>query len=339
MKVKLTKFGQQPEDSSFLAAREKSCPPRHLRWHLRESQPDSDKKVPENPAPSNEVIRAETAGFCMGVILALQMLDSLIREKPDSNTICTLGPIIHNPQVLEEYARKGVATADCPQDIPAGATAVIRAHGVPKLVKENLQKRGIPVTDATCPKVKKAQLLIEKQAREGRMLLLYGEESHPEVKGLLSYAEAGAFVFDTPEKVEEFPLVPGKSYCLAAQTTQDRETFEQIISTLSKRPGLDLTVLQTICDATRHRQEEAVQIAREVDFMVVVGGFNSGNTRRLVQVIDAGNTPVLHVETPAELPLEKLRKFSKIGLTAGASTPKKVIDQIQLILEMLPENP
>ena len=302
---------------------------------LKEPGPPSP---PDGWSPPTEVVRAETAGFCMGVILALQMLDSLIREKSDPGTICTLGPIIHNPQVLDEYARKGVVTAESPHDIPAGATAVIRAHGVPKRVKEKLQEGGIPVIDATCPKVKKAQLLIEKQAREGRMLLLYGEESHPEVKGLLSYAEAGAFVFDSREKLEEFSLAPGKAYCLAAQTTQDRKIFEHISAKLTRRSDLDVAVLETICDATRHRQEEAVRIARDVDFMVVVGGFNSGNTRRLVQVIAAGNTPVFHVENPVELPLQKMKKFARIGLTAGASTPKRVIDQIQSILERLPGN-
>jgi 4-hydroxy-3-methylbut-2-enyl diphosphate reductase len=337
MKIKLTDFQQQSRDSGFRAVGGRTHPTRNPKRLLIESHPVPANDYSAEWSTSTEVVRAETAGFCMGVILALQMLDSLIREKLEPSTICTLGPIIHNPQVLDEYARKGVATADCPEDIPAGATAVIRAHGVPKLVKKNLQERGIPVIDATCPKVKKAQLLIEKQARQGRMLLLYGEESHPEVKGLLSYAEAGAFVFDTREKLEEFHLVPGKPYCLAAQTTQDRETFEQISYDLARRPELNVTVLQTICDATRHRQEEAVRIAREVDFMVVVGGFNSGNTRRLVQVIAAENTPVLHVESPGELPLDKMKKFSRIGLTAGASTPKRVIDQIQDILESLPE--
>ena len=268
----------------------------------------------------------------MGVILALQRLDALIES---ADHIFTLGPIIHNPQVVEEYARKGVLTADEPRNIPAGATAVIRAHGVPKSVKGVLRQQGIPVTDATCPKVKRAQQLIEEQAKSGRMLLLYGEPSHPEVKGLLSYAEAGAFVFDSRETLEQFRLLPGKPYCLAAQTTQDREIFESIAGSLATRAEYDVTVLQTICDATKQRQEEAVRIAREVDFMVVVGGFNSGNTRRLVQVVAAEGTPVLHVETAHELPLEMLKGFSRIGLTAGASTPQKVIDEVQHLLEML----
>lgn len=282
-----------------------------------------------------EVKRAETAGFCMGVVLALQKLDDLVANEEDKGRIFTLGPIIHNPQVMEEYARKGIIIADSAREIPAGATAVIRAHGVPKEVQENLVWRGVTVVDATCPKVKKAQLLIERQARAGRVLLLYGEESHPEVKGLLSYAEAGAFLFDSKEKLGSLPLESDQRYCLAAQTTQDREVFDDIAWELSGRSDCDITVLQTICDATRQRQEEAVRIAREMEFMVVVGGYNSGNTRRLVQVVTAQNTPVLHVETARELPLAEISRFGRIGLTAGASTPNKAIDEIQALLATL----
>jgi 4-hydroxy-3-methylbut-2-enyl diphosphate reductase len=279
-----------------------------------------------------EVVRAKTAGFCMGVILALQKLNDLVQNGKVQGPIYTLGPIIHNPQVLDEYARKGVLVASSAEDIPPEATAVIRAHGVSRNAMERLRQNRIRIIDATCPKVKRAQLLIEKQAREGRMLLLYGEETHPEVAGLLSYADAGAFVFDRKEKLYEYPLAPVNRYCLAAQTTQDREIFNEIAATLSSKPDLDVTVVQTICDATKERQEETVSIAREVDFMVVVGGFESGNTRRLTQVISAHGKPCLHVETAREIPLKKLKAFPKIGLTGGASTPKKLIDEIQDIL-------
>lgn len=279
-----------------------------------------------------EVVRAKTAGFCMGVILALQKLDALVKNRKDRWSIYTLGPIIHNPQVLEEYARLGVCVAGSADDIPPGATVVIRAHGIPRNVMERLRQRSIRIIDATCPKVKRAQLLIEKHAKEGLMLLLYGEETHPEVKGLLSYAAAGSFVFDRKEKLYAYPLTPGGRYCLAAQTTQDRGIFNEIVETLSSRPGLDVTVVQTICDATKERQEETVCIARNVDFMIVVGGYESGNTRRLTQVVSGQGIPCMHVETARQLPLETLKRFSKIGLTGGASTPKKLIDEIEEIL-------
>ncbi len=281
----------------------------------------------------SRVVRAKTAGFCMGVILALRKLDALVEDGAPGARIYTLGPIIHNPQVLAEYAAKGVVTADSPADIPPGATVVIRAHGVPKNILEALKERGVVIVDATCPKVKKAQLLIATEAAGGRVLLLFGEEAHAEVKGLLSYAEAGAVVFDSRAKLDSVQLDRNTRYCLAAQTTQDRDSFDAVARTLESSRACDVKVLQTICDATRERQDETVRIARDVDFMVVVGGYDSGNTRRLAQVAAGHKKPCLHVETARELPLEELSRVPKIGLTAGASTPKSLIDEIHQLLE------
>ncbi len=280
-----------------------------------------------------EVIRAETAGFCMGVDLALNKLDSLI-EKNKQGSIYILGPIIHNPQVLEDYEKQGVTTADSPDQIPENAYVVIRAHGVPQTVEEELRKRGVNVIDATCPKVKKAQLLIKKNTEDDRVLLLYGEDSHPEVKGLLSYAPSGTHLFDSIEEFEAIELAPDKKYCLAAQTTQDRSVYEESIKYLESK-GLDFVTLNTICDATRQRQDEAITLSSEVDHMIVVGGRISGNTRRLVQVVETAGTKCTHVEVADELPLDELKNKKTIGLTAGASTPKRLVDGIQQILENL----
>mgnify|MGYP000856601989 CR=1 FL=1 len=281
-----------------------------------------------------EVVLAETAGFCMGVDLALTRLDSLLAEGGDA-PVRTLGPIIHNPQVLEHYARRGVSVARGPEDIPQGAAVVIRAHGVPKAMQEALEERGARVVDATCPKVKKAQMLIARECGRGRRLLLYGEADHPEVRGLLSYAGPDAFVFDSREEFESFPLEPDARYVLAAQTTQDRAVFEALAADLAERPNLDVKVLQTICDATRQRQEDAVRIAREVDYMVVVGGRESGNTRRLAQVAAAQGTPCVHVETADELPLDDLRRCARVGVTAGASTPRELVAGVCRLLRDL----
>lgn len=284
-----------------------------------------------------EIVKAERAGICMGVNLALRKLDALIERTGERGAIFILGSIIHNPQVVRTYAEKGVITVEAPEEIPAGATVVIRAHGVTKEVEEALTRRGVQVVDATCPKVKDACLLVERATREGRVLLLYGEESHPEVKCLLSYAAAGALVFDSLEACAALQLEKGRAYCLAAQTTQDKAIFLAISENLKDRVGHDLAVLHTICDATRQRQEEAIHIARAVDFVIVAGGYESSNTRRLAQVVRAQGTPVLHVETADELPLEELKKYAKIGLTAGASTPKLIVDEIQRVLETLQE--
>ncbi|MDO9079917.1 MAG: 4-hydroxy-3-methylbut-2-enyl diphosphate reductase [Desulfuromonadales bacterium] len=282
-----------------------------------------------------KIVRAERAGMCMGVNLALSKLDALLARMPQPGSLFILGSIIHNPQVVRAYAEKGVITVQSPAEIPAGTTAVIRAHGVTKDVEIELNLRGVQIVDATCPKVKAACLLIEKHTASGRILLLYGEATHPEVKCLLSYAAAGAFVFDSREACAALTFDPAHSYCLAAQTTQDKAVFKEISTGLKDRADLDLIVLDTICDATRERQDEAVRIAREVDFVVVAGGYESSNTRRLAQVVLSQGTPALHIETAEDLPLEELKKYQRIGLTAGASTPKVIVDEIQRVLETL----
>lgn len=284
-----------------------------------------------------EVIRAQHAGFCMGVDLALCKLNELIENTAERNAIFILGSIIHNPQVVREYAEKGVVTVPVPEEIPTGSTVVIRAHGVAKETQDELSRRGVHVVDATCPKVAAACLLIKRHTADGRTLLLYGEEAHPEVKCLLSYAAGKAVVFDSRSKCAELELDPAEKYCLAAQTTQDKDTFRSIIQALQNRSDLDVTILQTICDATKQRQEEAIRIARKVDFVIVAGGYESSNTRRLVQVVRAHGTRALHVETADELPLEELQKYPRIGLTAGASTPKEIVDEIQRVLTSLQE--
>ncbi len=281
-----------------------------------------------------EVVRARLAGFCMGVGLALKKLDSLAGDG-DPRPTYMLGPIIHNPQVLEHYARQGVRLAKTAQELPPGSRVVIRAHGIPRQDERELAERGVEVLDATCPKVKRAQLLIGEQAEAGRTLLLFGEDDHPEVRGLLSYAGADAFVFETPQELAAQALDPGRHYFLAAQTTQDRQGFEQIRQDLARRLDEDVPALETICDATRLRQDEAIRLAGKVDCVVVAGGKASGNTRRLAQVIEAQGTPAILVETVDDLLAHDLRKYGRVGLTAGASTPKSIIDGIDAYLRGL----
>ncbi len=275
-----------------------------------------------------EVIRARLAGFCMGVGLALKKLDDLLAKDTDRPTFM-LGPIIHNPQVLEDYRQRGVGLAKTVAEVPAGARVVIRAHGIPADEERGLLERGVEVVDAICPKVKRAQLLIGEQAEAGRRLLLFGEDDHPEVRGLLSYAGEGAFVFETPEELAVHPLDPHTPYFLAAQTTQDRQGFEQIRRDLNLRLHDAAVVLTTICDATRLRQDEAIRLAAQADCVVVAGGKASGNTRRLAQVIEAEGTPTILVETVDDLYGIDVVKYGRVGLTAGASTPKRIIDEIE----------
>ncbi|MDO5483647.1 MAG: 4-hydroxy-3-methylbut-2-enyl diphosphate reductase [Desulfovibrionaceae bacterium] len=275
-----------------------------------------------------EVLRAKTAGFCMGVSLALQKLDSALdatRREGASARICTLGPIIHNPQVLAAYEARGVFSAS--DDTPLGPqdTVIIRAHGITRQAEARLRASGAQVVDATCPKVKKAQLAIARATEGGAALLLFGESEHPEVRGLISYAGGAAHVFGSLDELAAIRLDASKAHVLASQTTQDRQTFTSVQESLCARLP-DLTVLSTICDATRQRQEEARQIASQVDIMVVVGGKQSGNTRRLADVAALSGIATFHVESVDELDDKNFRQKKRAGLTAGASTPKSLID-------------
>lgn len=273
-----------------------------------------------------DIIRADTAGFCMGVDLALRKLDKVVAEK--GGPVFTLGPIIHNPQVLEAYAGKGVKIAADVKGISSGSRVVIRAHGIPVDLEQRLLAEGAVVVDATCPKVKRAQRLIQRHTAQGELLLLLGEHDHPEVRGLLSYANQRAHMFEGLSDIDRIDLDPSSRYFLAAQTTQDRGEFNKIEHYLRDRLQRHLPVLDTICDATRERQQEALTLAERVDLVVVVGGYNSGNTRRLAQVVQGLGVESLHVEQAGELDSEKIAGLRKIGLTAGASTPKELIDEV-----------
>lgn len=279
-----------------------------------------------------KVIRAKTAGFCMGVGLALQKLDKAL-ETHHGRRILTLGPIIHNPQVLADYARRGVLCVQDPEAARPGDCVLIRAHGIPRQTQDVLIAGGALVVDATCPKVKKAQMAIDTATRENAArLLLFGEANHPEVRGLISYAAHGAHVFGSLEELRALPLEPGGRYVLASQTTQDRRIFDAVERHLRERYP-NIPVLATICDATRQRQAETRDIASHVDAMVIVGGRESGNTRRLADVAAAGGIPTFHVETAEELRPRMPAAYAVVGLTAGASTPKHLIDAVQRLLE------
>ena len=279
------------------------------------------------------VRRAKTAGFCMGVSLALQKLNTALERSTGQGTgqamgagrICTLGPIIHNPQVLAEYEARGVVCVKDPAQLRQDDVAVIRAHGITREVEQALCASGATVVDATCPKVKKAQLAIARATSQGASLLLFGEEDHPEVRGLISYACGPAHVFGNAEELAALPLDPAQPYVLASQTTQDREIFTAIHKSLGSSLN-NLTVLSTICDATSERQEEARNIASSVDVMVIVGGRQSGNTRRLADVAALSGIATYHVESAEELESENFANKPRVGLTAGASTPKSLID-------------
>jgi 4-hydroxy-3-methylbut-2-enyl diphosphate reductase len=281
-----------------------------------------------------DIIRAKTAGFCMGVSLALRKLNHAL-SKEAFGRVVTFGPIIHNPQVLADYAQRGVVEVNSLDALHPSDRVLIRAHGIPRQMEEALVEIGVEIVDATCPKVKKAQKNIAEMCSAGLTLILFGEAEHPEVRGLLSYSTPGSLLFSSLQELEELPLAQNVNYFLAAQTTQDQDFFLQASERLKKRLHRPLPVLNTICDATRKRLNEAGSLAEKVDAMVVVGGLSSGNTRRLAAVAEEHGVKTYHVEVPEMLPLSELRNLSRIGLIAGASTPKGIIDATQKLLDTL----
>jgi len=266
----------------------------------------------------------------MGVRRAVEMV--LDAPGKYENPIYTFGPLIHNPSVLTLLKERGISVIE---DIPekGSGTILIRAHGVPAKVKEDLKKAGFNVIDATCPRVIKVQTIIKKHTEKDYGVIIVGDKNHPEVIGLLSYAgEKGNVV----ESLEEFDsLKVHDRGIIVAQTTQSTMFFEMVKKrALVKCPHYK--IFNTICDSTARRQEEVTRIAESVEAVVVVGGHNSGNTRRLAEIAAKTGKPAYHIATEDELDLDKLSSASSIGITAGASTPNWIIKRVYRTLEMLP---
>lgn len=271
----------------------------------------------------------------MGVARAIDLLDTALDGYEGPGKIWTFGPLIHNPKVQATFAARGVGCTENSAEISAGDTVVIRAHGLPLPLENRLMEAGARVLDATCPHVKRAQRGIADQSGLGRKLLLLGEEQHPEVQGLLSHALPGSLIFTSLKELQELNPDSKTDWFLAAQTTQELEEFDRVAAWVRQNFGPETPVLSTICGATRQRQEEVRAMAPQSDAVVVVGGLESGNTRRLAHVAEEMGVPAYHVEEAEQLPVEELRRCRTVLLTAGASTPRVQIEAMQQFLEAL----
>lgn len=268
-----------------------------------------------------EIKIAENCGFCFGVKRAVQMA----LEAADSDRESyTLGPIIHNPQVVGKLADKGVGSVDTLQDIPEG-TVIIRSHGVGPAVYEEAKCRGLDVIDATCPHVKKAQRDAASVVEEGMTLVILGEKDHPEVKSINLWSGNKAIIVETEENAKNLPIV--EKMGVVVQTTFSQFKFQSIIDILETK-SKNLKVFKTICTATQERQSSAVALAKEVDLMIVIGGKNSGNTTRLAEVCRDVGCTTYHIETATELQLAWFKDTQTVGVTAGASTPDWIIKEV-----------
>jgi len=277
-----------------------------------------------------KIIVAQTAGFCMGVQRAVEL--ALAAPAKHANPIHTFGPLIHNPQVLNVLKKKGITVVEKIPDMGTG-TMMIRAHGVAPHVKDQIHKAGFEIIDATCPRVTKVHTIIKKYACQGWATIIWGEADHPEVIGLLGCAGNKGFVVDTIEKFNALPSF--ENAIIVAQTTQNIRVYSELENWVNhKQPHYK--IFNTICDSTAKRQAEVKQLAREVDVVIVVGGHNSGNTQRLAEIVKESGKRTFHVETANELNTDMLKDTSSIGVSAGASTPHWIIDQIYETLKHQP---
>lgn len=273
---------------------------------------------------------AAHAGYCYGVQRALDMTREALTTSREP--IRTLGPIIHNPQVVARLAREGVSAVDRPDQIEGG-TAIIRTHGVAPDVLDDLGRRGIDIVDATCPFVGKAQRCAADLAAEGYSVVIVGEREHPEVEGILGRAgKDRAVVVESASDLPKWRRRPKVG--VVVQTTQQLERLQEVVDALLPKAAV-LTVCNTICSATAERQKAARALASEVDVMVVVGGKNSGNTRRLAELCVRRNPRTHHVETADELDPAWFVKARTVGITAGASTPDWLLAEVAERVESL----
>ena len=267
-----------------------------------------------------EVILAEHLGFCYGVKRAIE----IARENASPNgTSSTLGPIIHNPQMVERLKNEGVGTVGSLDEMKDGLV-IIRSHGVGPKVYEDAESRGLELVDATCPHVKKAQLSAKLLSEEGYTVVIIGEKNHPEVKSIFEWTARGAYIIETEAEAEKLPRI-GK-LGIVSQTTFSAERFQRIVSRLLEK-SREIKILRTICTATDLRQTAALELAEKVDVMLVIGGKNSANTSRLAQIC-ATKCKTYHIETVAELQDDWMKGVNKIGITAGASTPDWIIKEV-----------
>ncbi len=274
-----------------------------------------------------KVIPAPKAGFCFGVKRALEA--TLDATGGRSQPVYTLGPLIHNPQVVQELAHKGIIEADDLNEITAG-TVIIRSHGVGPEIFEQAANKKLEIIDATCPFVKKAQQLARELYAQGYQVVVIGDKQHPEVTGIVGWTENTGIVVESP--AEAVNLVPVDKYGVISQTTQPEENYNGIVQVL-KAKGAQVRAYNTICHATRERQNEAVKLADKVDAMVVVGGKNSANTQKLARLCQNTGTPTYHIETAGELDEIDFNKMHTVGLTAGASTPNWIIEEVKSKME------
>lgn len=271
-----------------------------------------------------EIVLADGAGFCFGVKRALDLTAKTIRETDPAKPIHTLGPLIHNPQVVTQLKAQGVEVMEQPGDKSSGVV-IVRSHGVAPKVMEELKEFDYDVVDATCPFVHRAMRWAKQLHDEGYQVIIVGDRDHPEVQAILGYTDDTAHVVSTPQEIQKLPIASRVG--IIAQTTQSVSNFQACVDELAGMVE-DLKAFDTICTATEQRQTSAWELAAQVDVMVVIGGRNSANTKRLAELCKEQGTATYHIETPEELKSQWFTGVKRAGVTAGASTPDWLIEGV-----------
>jgi 4-hydroxy-3-methylbut-2-enyl diphosphate reductase len=278
-----------------------------------------------------QITKTDETGFCFGVKRALKTLEEAARKH---GMVETVGPVVHNQQVVDQFARLGVRVVADPDDVE-GNVAVISSHGLPPQASDKLKSRRLTIIDTTCPNVRKAQLAAKRLSEAGFWLVVFGDPAHPEVKAILGWADQQGMATLESSDVARLDKYP-KRVGILSQTTRNESDFTKFVNDLTSLllPHVqELSVLNTLCDVTRRRQAAALNLARKVDLMIVVGGRNSANTRILAEICASAGTETHHIETATEIQDSWLRHGRLVGVTSGTSIPDNVIDEVVLKLK------
>ena len=282
-----------------------------------------------------EVRLAKSAGFCFGVKRAV---DKVYEQIDTGKTIYTYGPIIHYEEVVSDLEQKGVQViADkealqalirqWPEHSEDGAV-IIRSHGVPKEIQQMIEESPLECIDATCPFVKRIHKIVEKESHAGKYIVIVGNPGHPEVEGIMGWCEGPLTVLETEEEAKDLSLPAEMPICIVSQTTFNYNKFQHIVA-IFREKGYNDSVVNTICNATEERQTEAREIASQADAMIVIGGKHSSNTRKLYEICSSECANTYFIQTLEDLHLELPKAAFLVGITAGASTPNKLIEEVQ----------
>ena len=278
-----------------------------------------------------KVTVAKSAGFCFGVKRAVKTVyEEIEAGKERGEHIYTYGPIIHNEQVVADLESRGVGVLNSIEELKAleEGTVIIRSHGVDRKTYDIIRDRGLKLVDATCPFVKKIHKTVMEKSEGGYAIVIIGNENHPEVQGIKGWSKSDTFIMNTEEEAGKFSFDKGKKLCIVAQTTFNYKKFDKMVEIIAKK-GYDIIVVNTICNATNERQAEARQIASGSDAMIVIGGRNSSNTQKLYEICKEECKHTYYIQQLEDLDLEKLQTCRNVGITAGASTPNNIIEEVQ----------